>query len=96
MVPRRHDMLIHDRFDTGEVGDHAEFRILIDGNDVTADGYLDCIAMPVQMPALTVVIRDSMTGVEFEPAGDAHEGFKAAAERASISPRSGQAVRPRC
>jgi hypothetical protein len=28
--------------------------------------------VPVQMPAQTGVVRYAMTGVEFEPAGDAH------------------------
>jgi hypothetical protein len=52
--------------------------------------------MPVQVAALAVVVGNAVTGVEFEPAGDAHEGSGVAEERAIISPRAGgYAPRPR-
>ena len=49
------------------------FGVAIDSYDVTADRDCDCIAVSVQMTALAIVIGNPVTGVEFEPAGDAHQ-----------------------
>src|SRR4051812_43978568 len=87
VVPRPYDDFIHDCLDAREVSDHPEFGVAVGRDDCAADRHLDGIAMAVQMPALTVVIRNTMAGVEFEPAGDAHVGSGAAEERAIISPR---------
>ncbi len=90
VVPRRHDMVLNQRFDPAEIGDHALFRVAIVDDYIAADGYLNGIAMPVQMAALTLVMGNAVTGVEFEPAGDAHGKRTRAEKRAIIASRIGR------
>src|SRR5258707_13112910 len=85
VVPRGNDVLLHQRFDAGEIGDHPLFGVAINGDHVTADSDLDRIAVAMQMPALAVVIGNPVTGVEFEPAGNAHQKAGLARKSAKYS-----------
>jgi hypothetical protein len=66
----------------GKIGDHALFGVAFGSDDVTADGNFDRVAVPMEVPAPAVVVGNPMTGVEFEPAGDAHR--EAGAEKRGL------------
>lgn len=72
MIPDVDQMAMRKRLDLGEVHHHAVRGIAGLRNDVTGKGYLDCVAMPVQMSALAAMVRDSMTCVKLEAAGNLH------------------------
>jgi hypothetical protein len=72
VVPGFDYVLMSERLDAGKIGDHALLRVAFGSYEFTADSHFDCVTVPVKVPALAVVIGNPMTGVEFEPAGDAH------------------------
>ncbi len=72
MIPNGNQVFIGQRFDLGEVHDHPVGRIAGLQDDVAGEGYLDRIAMAVQMTALAPVVGDSVTGVKLEATGDLH------------------------
>lgn len=72
MIPDIDDMSPCQRLDLGKVHNHAVGRIPVTPDDIARQGHLDRIAMPVQMPALAFVIGNTMTGIEFESAGNEH------------------------
>ncbi len=74
VVPGLHDMLLGNEFDLGEVHDHAFIGRAGRGDDRAGQRDLDGVAVAVQMPALAAVVRDAVTGVEFQSSGDAHGG----------------------
>ena len=84
VIPGCYDVLLHQGFHAGEIGDHALFRIGVGGDDVAAEGYLNGVTMSVQVTALAVVVRNAMAGIEFKPAGDAHEWEGKGRRRARI------------
>ncbi len=65
VIPGRDDLLLNDGFDARKIDDHALFGIAVGRDDVAAYGHLDGVTMTVQVPALTVVMRNSVAGVEF-------------------------------
>jgi hypothetical protein len=77
MIPGFDDVLMHERFNAGKIGDHTLFGVAFGSNDITADGNFDRVAVPVEVPAPARVVGNAMTGVEFEPAGDAHREAEA-------------------
>ena len=72
MVPDIDHVLLGQRFHLGKIHDHAVGSIAILANDVPGKSNFDRIAMPVQVPALALVIGDAVTGIELEAAGDEH------------------------
>ena len=72
MIPWRDDVLLDQRFQTREIGDHALFGVTLDSHNIAADSDFNCIAVAVQVAALTLVIGYAVASVEFKPAGDAH------------------------
>ena len=74
MVPGFHHVLLGNGFDLGEIHDHAFIGRPGGGYELTRQRDLDGITVAVQMPALAAVVRDAVTGVEFQSSGDAHGG----------------------
>lgn len=59
-------------FYVGKIHHHTLVRRAAAGDHVGIDCDFYRIAMPVQMPTLAVVVRQSVSGVEFEAAGNLH------------------------
>ena len=72
MVPCVHNLCVGDALDIGEVHHHALFGQAFAGDDVPGQRDLDRIAMAVQVFALAVVVGDTMSGIEFQAAGNIH------------------------
>ena len=72
VIPQVDEVLLGERFDFGEVHDHAVGRIAGARDDFAGKRDFERIAVPVQVTALALVIRDAVTGVELEAAGDEH------------------------
>ena len=72
MVPKVDQVPLRQRFDFGEIHHHAVGRIAALFDDAPLQRDLDGVAMPVQVAALALVVRDAMAGVEFKAAGDEH------------------------
>jgi wyosine [tRNA(Phe)-imidazoG37] synthetase (radical SAM superfamily) len=72
VVPQVDHMSLGDRLDFGKIHHHAVVRPIMGIDDSADECDFQCIAVPVQVPALALVIGDSMAGVEFEAAGNAH------------------------
>ena len=71
--PRADDVFVGDALDVGEVHHHAVDRYAV-GPMMSPDSVTQRVAVAVQMPALAGVVRNPVSGVEFEAAGDAHGG----------------------
>lgn len=74
MIPSIDNACLGQLLDARKVHDHAIFRDAVGSYHGTCQGYLDRVAMAMQMAAVAFVIGDAMTGIEFETAGDLHGG----------------------
>lgn len=72
VVPGVDQMGLGQVLDLREVHDHAVGRIAGLVDDAAGEGDLDGVAVAVEVPALALVVRDAMAGVELEAAGDQH------------------------
>ncbi|KFB70341.1 MAG: hypothetical protein AW09_004567 [Candidatus Accumulibacter phosphatis] len=72
MIPGIDQMLAGQGLDFGKIHHHAVGRVAVVADDVAGKRNLDRIAVTVQMPTLTLVVRYAVAGVEFEAAGDQH------------------------
>jgi len=74
VIPLVDQMLLGQPLHMGKVHDHAIFRPTGGIDHPAGQGDLKCIPVAVQMTALALVIRNAMTGIEFQTAGNLH-GF---------------------
>ena len=74
VIPCIHHLLLGDAFHVGEVHHHALLGRALGRDEVAGQRDLDRIAMAVQVFALAVVVGDAMSGIEFQAAGDEHDG----------------------
>lgn len=72
MIPDINYMLLGQCFNLGEIHHHAIGSISILLDDIAGQGNFQRIAVPMQMPALTLVIGNTMTCVKLQAAGDEH------------------------
>jgi ABC-type uncharacterized transport system permease subunit len=72
MIPAIDQMLFGQCLDVGEIHDHAVCRIAVTADDITGKRNLNRITVAVQMPALALVIRYTVTGIKLKAAGDKH------------------------
>jgi len=75
MIPCVDQHFLGDAFYIGEIHHHALLGQACCGDDVARQSDLNGVAMTVQMFALAVVAGDAMSGIEFQAAGDLHDGF---------------------
>ena len=73
MIPLRDDMLVEQFLDGAKISDHALLGITVGDDGITAQRYLNRVAVPVQVTAEIIVGGDAMTRIELETARDAHE-----------------------
>ena len=64
VIPKIDQMFLCQRFYFGEIHHHAIRRIPFLFEDSSSKGYFKNIAVPVQMPALAPVIRNTMTSIK--------------------------------
>ena len=72
MVPKIHHVPLGDCLDLGKIHHHAVRRVACPPMMSPDSVDFERITMAVQVPALALVVGDSVTGVEFEAAGDLH------------------------
>ena len=72
VVPKINQMRFCNFLYLAEVHHHAVTGALIVADNLTGQGYFDGVAVPMKMPALALMIRDSMACVELQAAGDLH------------------------
>jgi wyosine [tRNA(Phe)-imidazoG37] synthetase (radical SAM superfamily) len=72
MVPQIDDFLLGDGFHVGKIHHHALFRNPLGFDDFAGKGDFQRVAVAVHVPALAPVIRNAVSCVEFESAGDEH------------------------
>ena len=72
VIPTIDEMLPGQRLDLREIHDHAIGRVAVLADDISRQSNLDSITMTVQMAALAFVVRNPVTGIELEAAGNAH------------------------
>ena len=72
VVPQVDKVLLCQRLDFGKIHHHAVCRIARLRDDVSGKRDFNRITMAVQVSALAFVVRDAMTGIKFEAAGDKH------------------------
>ena len=77
VVPDIHQFFFGNCFDVAEIHHHAVVGRTLFVNEVARQRELDGIAMAMHVAALALVIRQSMAGVKFEPAGDGDGGCHA-------------------
>ena len=74
VIPCVDQLFIGDALHIGKVHHHALFGLAFSRNDVAGQGDFDGVTMPVQMPALAGVVGDAVSCIEFQAAGDEHDG----------------------
>src|SRR5690554_866804 len=74
MVPRVHNVTLGNGLDVGKIHHHAVGRLAVGLNDFSGEGDFQYVAMTVQVTALTGVIWNPVPGIEFQFAGNTHEG----------------------
>lgn len=72
MIPESGDVLQSNCLYVGEVHHHAVQGRFFVANDIADQRDLECVAMPMQMAALALMIGNAVTGVELQSAGDLH------------------------
>ena len=75
VIPAFDQMLVGNTLDFREVHQHAVGGIVFAAYDITGQRDFKDVAMPVQMAALSFVVGNAMTCIEFEATGNLHEGF---------------------
>ena len=74
VVPRLDHLAQRNRPHFREIHDHALPRIAGRGNELTGKRDFEGVTVPVQVTATALVVRDAMTRVELQSAGNAHWG----------------------
>ena len=72
VIPARNDVLLRQCLDVAKIHHHAVGLIAGAFDDVSGKRHLEGVAMAVQVAALTLMVGDAMSGIEFEAAGDEH------------------------
>jgi pyruvate-formate lyase-activating enzyme len=72
VVPAVDQMRFRQILDLGKIHDHAIGGIAFLVDHIAGQGDFDGVAMAVQMPALALVVRDTVPGIELESAGNEH------------------------
>lgn len=74
MIPKVDDQTPGNRLDFGEVHHHAVVWLTSGLDHLAGEGDFQRITVTVQMTALTGMVGNAVSGVEFEATGDFHEG----------------------
>lgn len=74
MVPGVHHQILGDGLDVGKVHHHAVFGFAGSLYNFTFERDFDNVAMPMKVAALALVVRNAMSSIEFQAAGDLHDG----------------------
>lgn len=72
VIPGIDQMRLGNFLDLRKIHHHAVGGIAGLVDDVAGKGDFDGVAVPVQVPALALVVRDAVAGIEFKAAGDKH------------------------
>jgi hypothetical protein len=72
VIPQVDQMLNGQRLDLGKIHDHPVGAIAVLTDDLAAERDFDGIAMAMQMAALALVVRNTMTGIKLKAARDQH------------------------
>ncbi len=72
VIPMIDEVLLNQCFDFRKIHNHAVGWITRLQDDIAAEGDFECVAMAVQMTTPALVIRNTVTGIKFEAAGDQH------------------------
>ena len=72
VIPHIDEVLLGDRLHFGEVHDHPIDRGAGDLDNFPCQRDLQRVPVSMQVSARALVIRDAVTGIEFEPSSDAH------------------------
>lgn len=72
VVPHINDMPFGQCLDFGEIHHHPIIRTAGNLNDTAGKRDLDGIAVPMQVAALALMIRNPVAGIEFKAAGNLH------------------------
>lgn len=72
MIPAVNDVPTGDFLDLREVHHHPVGGVTVLFNDFAGKRDLDGVTVPVQVPALALVVRNAVAGIEFQAAGDKH------------------------